>query len=225
MSLALQDKSANRGECLQPCRRQYVVTEKEKGYSLEIDNEYIMSPQDLCTIGFLDKVLDAGARVLKIEGRGRPADYVKRTCECYNEAINEIVHGTYTPEKAEALKSRLSEVYNRGFWDGYYMGQTFGEWNNVHGSRATKRKVYVGTVKNYYSKIGVAEIAAQADGVILGDDLMIIGETTGCVEVKPEKLRFEEQNVEKIEKGQIFTIELSEPVRRNDKLYKVVDGE
>ena len=162
MSLHENNASANRGACQQTCRKAYVVTEKETGNQLEIDHEYIMSPKDLCTIGFLDKVIGAGVRVLKIEGRARSAEYVKRVVETYNEAVNAILDGTYSKDKIDQWESRLSEVFNRGFWDGYYLGRKMGEWSKVYGSKATKRKVYVGKVTNYFGKLNVAEVQIEA---------------------------------------------------------------
>jgi putative protease len=225
LSLHLQDHSANRGECLQVCRRKYIVTEKEHGYELEIDNEYIMSPKDLATIAFLDKIIDAGVDILKIEGRGRSPEYVKRTVECYREAIDAVFDGSYIPERIEQWKKRLAEVYNRGFWDGYYLGQTLGEWNNRHGSSATKKKVYVGYVQNYYSKVKAAAVQIQADELALGDDILIIGNKTGVLETKVQELRLDDIQISKVTKGDLCSIPLSQKVRPNDKVYKFVDNQ
>ena len=161
LSLHENNKSANRGECYQTCRKSYIATGKESGYELEIDNEYIMSPKDLCTIGFLDKLIDAGVRVLKIEGRARSAEYVKEVSSCYNEAVRAIADGTFNKEKTEIWRKRLSTVFNRGFWDGYYLGQKMGEWNTNYGSSATKRKIYIGKITNYFTKLNVAEIKLE----------------------------------------------------------------
>lgn len=224
ISLHLSDHSANRGECLQPCRRKYIATEKEQGYELEIENEYIMSPKDLNTIGFLDKIIDAGVRILKIEGRGRSPEYVKRVVQCYNEALEAVLDGTYTREKIENWNLRLAEVFNRGFWDGYYLGRKVGEWNDMHGSSATKKKVYVGYVQNYYPKIGVAAFAMQAGTMSVGDDILIIGNKTGVVEHHISEMRIDDALMEFADKGTVCSILLPEQVRPNDKLYKFVDS-
>lgn len=224
LSLHLHDSSANRGACLQPCRRKYEVTEKEKNYQLEIDNEYIMSPKDLCTIGFLDKVLDAGVEVLKIEGRGRPADYVKRVCSVYKEAINAWKNNTYSPDIVQIWESKLAEVYNRGFWDGYYLGRTFGEWNDIHGSKATKKKHYIGVVTNYYQKIKVAEILLQSDDLNIDDDIIIIGSTSGVVESKVSEIRNDNELTATGKKGETISIPMNELVRRNDKVFRIIEA-
>jgi len=225
LSLHLQDHSANRGECLQPCRRKYDVTEQEKGYSLEVDNEYIMSPKDLSTIGFLDKIVDAGVSILKIEGRGRPPEYVKRTVESYKEALAAIADGSYNEEKINVWNTRLAEVFNRGFWDGYYLGKTIGEWNNRHGSSATKKKVYVGYVTNYYSKVNAAAIIIQSDKLSIGDRIVIIGNKTGVCETIVNELRIEEKNVHTAEKGAVCSIPIDSKLRPGDKIYKFVESD
>jgi putative protease len=176
LSLHHYNQSANRGECLQDCRRAYTVREKETGTELDVENEYIMSPRDLCTIHFLDKILAAGVRVLKIEGRARSPEYVKTVTSCYNEALNSIVDGSYSVEKTEEWKERLNSVFNRGFWDGYYLGQKMGEWSNVHGSKASKRKVYVARNLNYYHKLGVGEFLCEDTK---GGDEIYYGPNTG----------------------------------------------
>src|SRR5210317_859870 len=176
------NSSANRGACLQTCRRAYTVTDKETGAELEIDNEYIMSPKDLKTIHFLNKVLDAGVSILKIEGRARSADYVKTVSTCYNEAIHAYLDGSFSREKIEDWDARLASVFNRGFWDGYYLGQRLGEWSEVYGSKATQKKVYVGKITNYYDRIGVAEVAMETGTLEVGDDILIMGPTTGVIE-------------------------------------------
>ncbi len=224
LSLHTQDHSANRGECLQICRRKYIVTEKEQGYELEVDNEYIMSPKDLATIGFLDKIIDAGVSILKIEGRGRSPEYVKRVVECYKEAADAVLDGTYTLEKIENWRERLAEVFNRGFWDGYYLGQTIGEWNSQYGSSATKKKVYIGYVQNYYPKAKVAAILVQAGELSLGDDIMVIGNKTGVSEQKISEIRLEDKQIGTATKGQLCSIPTSEVLRANDKVYKFVDA-
>ena len=225
--LSLHDvgSSANRGSCRQVCRRSYEVRDKETGVELEIENQYIMSPKDLCTIDFLDEMIGAGVRVLKIEGRARSAEYVKRVCECYNEAVEAVVNGTFTQEMGEGWKKRLSEVFNRGFWGGYYLGQRLGEWSRNYGSSATKRKVYVGKVTNYFAKLGVAEILIEATPLQVGEEVLILGETTGVQEFMAEDIRVELQPVETAVQGVRCSLKTPDKVRRNDKLYKLVDAE
>ncbi len=223
LSLHEQNSSANRGACLQTCRKSYIVTEKETGFELEVDNEYIMSPKDLMTVNFIDKVLDAGVKVLKIEGRARPAEYVKTTIECYCEAVDAVYENSYTEEKINDWIQRLSTVFNRGFWDGYYLGRKLGEWSKDYGSKATKKKEFVGKVNNYFSKIKVGEFLIQAGELFVGDEIMISGPTTGVVQTKVSEIRFDEKSVEKVKKGQVVSIPVKEKIRRSDKLYKVVD--
>jgi len=220
MSLHEFNYSANRGQCLQTCRRGYKVTDVETGYELEIDNEYIMSPKDLCTIGFIDKLIKAGVSVLKIEGRARPPEYVKNVCECYNEAVISVFENTYTQEKIAGWMEKLSTVFNRGFWDGYYLGRKLGEWNNRYGSQATKIKKYVAKATNYFAKLGVAEFLVESGTLHVGDEILIIGPTTGVIETKVEEIRFDLQPVEQATKGQAISIPVKEMVRRADKLYK-----
>ena len=224
--LSLHDAgySANRGSCRQICRRSYAVKDKETGAELEIENPYIMSPKDLCTIDFLDEMIGAGVRVLKIEGRARSAEYVKRVCECYNEALEAIANDHYTPALGEMWKKRLSEVFNRGFWGGYYLGRKLGEWSRNYGSSATKRKVYVGKVTNYFSKLGVAEVLIEATPLHTGEEVLILGETTGVQEFVSEELRVELQPVETAVQGVRCSLRTPDKVRRNDKLYKLVDA-
>lgn len=224
LSLHAHDHSANRGECLQVCRRKYLVTDREQGLELEIDNEYIMSPKDLATIGFLDKIIDAGVSILKIEGRGRSPEYVKRVVECYKEAAYAVFDGSYSQEKIEEWKARLSEVFNRGFWDGHYLGQTLGEWNSNYGSSATKKKVFLGYIQNFYPKAKAAAIVVLAGEVSIGDDIMIIGNKTGVVEYKITELRIEDDSVALASKGQVCSIPISDTLRPNDKVYKFVDA-
>lgn len=224
LSLHEKNYSANRGKCLQTCRKAYVVTDKETGYELEIDNEYIMSPKDLCTIHFLNKMVDAGVRVMKIEGRARGPEYVKTTVSCYHDALNSIADGTYTPEKIEKWKQELSTVFNRGFWDGYYLGQKLGEWSNVYGSKATKRKVYLGKGTNYFSKLKVAEFYMETGTLKTGDEILIIGPTTGVIQTTVKEIRVDLKNVNEVSKGKSFSIPLDSLVRRSDKLYKLVDS-
>jgi putative protease len=225
LSLHENNRSANRGACYQTCRKSYVVTEKETGYELEIDNDYIMSPKDLCTIGFLDKIIDAGARVLKIEGRARSAEYVKVVSSCYDEAIKSIVADSYTPEKIGLWTARLSTVFNRGFWDGYYLGQKMGEWTNSYGSSAAKRKVYVGKITNYFTKINVAEIKLESGNLNKGDTLLIIGPTTGVIEYTVEEIRVDLRVTEKAKKGEFCSIKITDFLRRSDKVYRWADAE
>ena len=189
MSLSAYGASANRGACLQPCRRGYLLTDYETGFEVNVDNKYLMSPKDLCTIDFLDKFVEAGVKVFKIEGRARSADYVKTTVECYREAANAVADGTYTPELGASYKDRLATVFNRGFWDGYYLGAKMGEWSAVYGSQATRNKVYIGKVTNWFGRIGVAEIQVETRDLPKGSDMLIIGNTTGIIEFKASDLR------------------------------------
>ncbi len=224
LSLHEYNHSANRGACLQACRRAYRVTDIESGDELEIDNKYIMSPKDLCTIGFVNKIIDAGVSVLKIEGRARSCEYVKTVVECYNEALNSCFDGTYDREKIDGWKKRLETVFNRGFWDGYYMGQRLGEWSEVYGSRATKTKVYLGKVLNFFSKINVAEIKLEtAEELSVGDEILITGTTTGALQQTVDEIREYLKPVPKVVQGSLFSIKTSDVVRRGDKLYKIVD--
>ena len=225
LSLHENNSSANRGSCLQTCRKAYVVTEKESGRELEIDNEYIMSPKDLCTIGFLNKVLDAGVKVLKIEGRARGAEYVKTVVETYNEAIHSYLNNEYTQDKIDGWMIRLSKVFNRGFWDGYYLGRKLGEWSHIYGSKATKRKVYVGKITNYFRNINVAEIKMETGEIGINQELLIIGPTTGVVECSPEEIRVNLKPVDKTIKGEMASVVTKELVRRGDKVYKLIDVE
>lgn len=224
MSLHENNKSANRGECYQTCRKSYIATNRESGYELEIDNEYIMSPKDLCTIGFLDKMIDAGVRVLKIEGRARSAEYVREVSSCYNEAVIAIENGSYSKDKTEAWRTRLSTVFNRGFWDGYYLGQTMGEWNTNYGSSATKRKVYLGKITNYFKKLNVAEIKLETGNLNKGDTILIIGPTTGVVEYVTDEIRVDLKVAEIALKGELCSIKTPDFLRRSDKVYKWVDS-
>lgn len=224
LSLHEMNSSANRGACLQTCRRAYTVTDKETGAEIEIDNEYIMSPKDLKTIHFLNKILDAGVSVLKIEGRARSAEYVKTTVACYREAVEAYLDGTFTEEKVEDWNDRLSTVFNRGFWDGYYLGQRLGEWSKNYGSLATKRKLYVGKCTNYFSNIGVAEFKLETSNLKVGDEIIISGPTTGVVETTVEEIRVELLPVDEGKKGERISVKIDEKLRRADKLYKLVDA-
>ncbi|MCP4313001.1 MAG: U32 family peptidase [Bacteroidetes bacterium] len=222
LSLHEHNHSANRGDCFQVCRRGYRVTDKDREVELDIDNEYIMSPKDLKTIHFLNKVLDAGVSILKIEGRARSADYVKTVTSCYNEAITAHVEGTFTREKIEDWDARLATVFNRGFWNGYYLGQRLGEWSEVYGSEATRKKVYVGKGTNYFDRIGVVEVTLQAGSLRVGDEILITGPTTGVIETTVKELRVDERTVEEAKKGDQCSFPLDQVVRRSDKVYKMI---
>jgi len=224
LSLHEQNSSANRGACKQTCRKAYTVTEKESGYQLEIDNEYIMSPKDLCTVGFLDQVLDAGIRVLKIEGRARSPEYVKTVVRSYRQAADAYVDGLYNRELADKLTDNLSTVFNRGFWDGYYLGRKMGEWSSEYGSQATKRKVYLAKGMNFFSNLGVAEFFMEAGELSVGEEVIITGPSTGVVEVTVDEIRVNLIPVEKALKGDSFSIKVPEKVRRGDRMYKIVDA-
>ena len=224
LSLDNFNTSANRGACVQPCRRGYTVQDRDKEITLNIDNEYIMSPKDLCTLPFLDKVLDAGVKILKIEGRGRSPEYTKVTVGVYSEAVKAIQNGEFTEEKVAAWTERLRSVYNRDFWDGYYLGRKTGEWTQRYGSQATKTKIFVGTVTNFFGKINVAEIRMETQDLKVGDDIMIIGPTTGVYEDKVSEIRVDLKAVESTEKGELCSIPAKDVVRRGDKVYKVIDA-
>jgi len=221
LSLHATGHSANRGECYQICRRGYEVTDLETGNQLNIDNKYIMSPKDLCTIDFMDRIIDSGVRVFKIEGRARSAEYVKRCAQCYREAADAVCEGSYNKEKALELKQRLAEVFNRGFWDGYYQGAWLGQWSDVYGSQATRRKVYSGKVTNWFDRINVAEIAVESVAIPQGADLVVIGRTTGVVEFKADDIRVNLQSVDEAPKGSRCSVLLpeGERLRRGDKVY------
>ncbi len=222
LSLNNLGKSANRGACMQVCRRSYTVRDRETGVELDVDNKYIMSPKDLKTIGFIDKMMHAGVRVFKIEGRARSAEYVFTVVKCYKEAVQAVLDGTFSPEKVAEWDARLATVFNRGFWDGYYLGQTLGEWSANYGSSATEKKAYVGKVLKYFSRIGVGEFLVEAGEIQKGDRLLITGPTTGALYLDADEIRFDLEPVEKATKGQRISIAVSEKVRPNDKLYKLV---
>lgn len=224
LSLHETSSSANRGACMQTCRRAYIVTDKETGQELEIDNEYIMSPKDLKTIHFLNKILDSGVSVLKIEGRARSAEYVKTVAECYREAVEAYFDGTFGQEKIDNWDSRLGTVFNRGFWDGYYLGQRLGEWSHNYGSRATKKKMYIGKGTNYFSKLKVAEFKMETQSLKVGDEILITGPTTGVVQMVVPEIRVDEKAVEETRKGEFFSMPMEVKIRRSDKLYKIVDA-
>ena len=221
MSLHAQNRSANRGECVQICRRSYTATDNETGNQLEIDNKYLMSPKDLKTVRFVDRMMEAGVRVFKIEGRARGPEYVYTVVRCYKEAIQAVLDGTFTDEKKDAWDQRLATVFNRGFWDGYYQGQAMGEWNRGYGSNATERKVLVGKVTKYFSKLGVAEIAVEATDFRLGDKLLITGNTTGVMYLDATEIRYDLQQVERAEQGWRVSIPVTGKVRPNDKFFKL----
>lgn len=224
LSLHETHSSANRGSCMQACRRAYIVADKETGRELEIDNEYIMSPKDLKTIHFLNKVLDSGVTVLKIEGRARSPEYVKTVVECYREAVDAYFDGSFTEGKIAVWDKKLASVFNRGFWDGYYLGQRLGEWSSNYGSQATKRKVYVGKVTNYFSNLGVAEIKLETGNLKLGDEIIISGPGTGVIQTKVDEIRVGLVAFSEALKGESCSMPVATKLRRSDKLYKVVDA-
>ena len=225
MSLENTGRSANRGQCMQICRRSYTVTDNETGHQLEIDNKYIMSPKDLKTIRFIDRMMRSGVRVFKIEGRARGAEYVYNVVKCYKEAIAAVLDGTFTEERKDEWDERLATVFNRGFWDGYYQGQTLGEWNSNYGSNATEKKVYVGRGVKYFSKLGVAEFTCEACEFSVGDRLLITGPTTGVMYVDVDEIRYELKPVETARKGQHISFRVPGKIRPSDKLFKLVKVE
>ncbi len=222
MSLMNTGRSANRGECMQLCRRSYTVTDNETGCQLEIDNKYIMSPKDLKTVRFIDRMMQAGVRVFKIEGRARGPEYVYNVVKCYREAIQAVLDGTFTDARKDEWDSRLAAVFNRGFWDGYYQGQTLGEWNSNYGSNATERKVYVGRGVKYFQKIGVAEFTCEAAEFSVGDRMLITGPTTGVMYVDVQEIRYDLKPVPTAHKGQHISFAVPAKVRPSDKLFKIV---
>lgn len=222
LSLDNYNYPANRGACLQPCRRGYIVKDMESDLELAVDNKYIMSPKDLCTIGFLDKILKAGVSILKIEGRGRSADYVKVTTQCYHEAVQAVADGTFSLEKVNAWTERLRTVFNRGFWDGYYLGRTMGEWAERYGSHATTVREHIGKVTNFFGRLSVAEITVESGELSVGDTLEIEGPTTGIYEAVIEELRLDDASVQTVRKGGVCSVVTSAVVRRGDKVFKKV---
>ena len=222
MSLHDANRSANRGECVQICRRSYTVTDNETGNQLEIDNKYIMSPKDLKTVRFIDRMMDAGVRVFKIEGRARGPEYVHTVVTCYREAIESVLDGTFTEEKKDLWDKRLSTVFNRGFWDGYYQGQKMGEWTKEYGNKATEKKVLIGKVMKYFSRLGVAEIAVEANTFSKGDKLLITGNTTGAMFLNADEIRYDLRPVDAAEQGWRVSIPVPGKVRPNDKLFKLM---
>ena len=222
LSLHEQHSSANRGACMQMCRRAYTVTDKDTGAQLDVENEYIMSPKDLKTIHFINKMMDAGVRVFKIEGRARGAEYVRTVVESYNEAISSVIDGTFTDDKIATWDERLKTVFNRGFWDGYYLGQRLGEWSKNYGSEATERKMYIGKGVKYFGNISVAEFLVEAGELNVGDKLLITGPTTGAIFTTLEEPRVDLKPVDVVRKGESFSMKLEDKVRPNDKLFKIV---
>jgi len=224
MSLHSANSSANRGACKQNCRKKYTVIDQETGFEMELDNEYIMSPKDLCTIDFLDEIADAGIKVLKIEGRGRAPEYVAKVIKCYREAIDEIEAGTYSKEKVINWMLELEKVYNRGFWSGYYLGQKLGEWSKGSGSHATQKKVYLGKGIHYFPKPKIGEFKIEAYGISIGDTILVTGPTTGAQEMKVSEMLVNDEKKEKGKKGDSVTIPLEFRIRPSDKLYKIVEN-
>jgi len=224
LSLDNMNSSANRGACLQPCRRPYEVKDKDGGIELEVDNEYIMSPKDLKTIDFLDKIIDAGVRVLKIEGRGRSPEYVKKVTRVYRQAADACLAGEYTDDKIESWNTELNTIYNRGFWGGYYLGKKMGEWTERYGNQATTKKLFLGTITNYFTKIGVAELNIQTNEIYIGDQINIIGPTTGVYEDEISELRVNLKSVKEAVKGDAVSFKTKDLVRRGDKVYKIIEN-
>ncbi len=224
LSLNNLGSSANRGACLQVCRRSYTVRDRETGVELDVDNKYIMSPKDLKTIRFLDRMVEAGVKVFKIEGRARGPEYVYTVVRCYKEALDAALNGTTTEQMKNVWDERLKKVFNRGFWDGYYLGQTMGEWSSNYGSSATERKVYVGRGVKYFSKIGVAEFLLEASDLNKGDHLLITGPTTGAVYVTADEMRYDYEPINHAEQGRFVSIAVPEKVRPSDKLFKLVSS-
>ena len=221
MSLDAANRSANRGQCVQVCRRSYTVTDNETGHQLEIDNKYVMSPKDLKTIRFIDKMMDAGVRVFKIEGRARGPEYVYTVVSCYKEAIRAVLDGSFTEERKDAWDERLATVFNRGFWDGYYQGQTMGEWNDSYGSLATERKVLVGKVTKYFSRLGVGEIAVQASTFKQGDKLLITGNTTGAMYLHATEIHGDNGVIPEAPQHTLVSVPVPDKVRPNDKVLRI----
>jgi U32 family peptidase len=224
LSLDNMNHSANRGTCLQLCRRAYTVKDRDEGFELDIENEYIMSPKDLCTLEFLDRIVAAGVTVLKIEGRGRGPEYVKTVTRVYRLAADAILAGTFTRDKIDSWLEELKGVYNRGFWDGYYLGRKMGEWTEQYGSQATRRKIYVGKVTNYFSNLEVVEVKMESHDITVDDELLVIGPTTGVVELIPGEIRVDMESVSLSRKGEMCSFKVPELVRRGDKVYKLLQN-
>jgi putative protease len=226
LSLDNLGRSANRGECMQVCRRAYTVRDRDTGVELDIDNKYIMSPKDLKTIGFIDKMVGAGVRVFKIEGRARSAEYVYNVVRCYKEALQAVADGTFTPERVAEWDEKLSTVFNRGFWDGYYQGQKLGEWSEKYGSSATEKKVYVAKGVKYFSRLGVGEFYGEAGEINVGDRLLLVGPTTGVHYLTATEIHFADKGaIQTAKKGQVVSIPVPDKIRPSDKLYKLVKNE
>lgn len=224
MSLHAYNSSANRGACKQNCRKKYTVIDQETGFEMELDNAYIMSPKDLCTIDFLDEIIDAGIKVLKIEGRGRAPEYVAKVIKCYRDAIDSVKNGSYCKTKVISWMQELEKVYNRGFWSGYYLGQKLGEWSTGSGSHATQKKVYLGKGTHFYPKAKIGEFKIEAFDITLGDTILITGPTTGAKEMEVQELRVNDQKTDKGLKGDLVTIPMDFRIRASDKLYKIVEN-
>lgn len=225
LSLHEMNASANRGACMQVCRRGYTVRDKESDIELDIDNQYILSPKDLKTIHFINRMMEAGVRVFKIEGRARSAEYVRTVVECYRQAVESVIDGSYGDEKIAAWDTRLAQVFNRGFWNGYYLGQRLGEWSHTYGSEATRVKVYIGKGVKYYSNLGVAEFVVETQSLHVGDEIVITGPTTGAIITTVKEMRVDLKPVEEAVKGDHFSIKLDQKIRPSDKLYKWVAPE
>ena len=224
MSLADSGRSANRGECIQICRRSYILTDAETGNEIEVDNKYLMSPKDLKTVRFIDRLMQSGVRVFKIEGRARGPEYVYTVVKVYKEALQAVIDGSFTEEKKDEWDRQLATVFNRGFWDGYYQGQRLGEWNKNYGSNATEKKQLVGKIIKYFSRLGVAEVAVEASEFSVGDRLLITGPTTGALWLNAEEIRYELQPVTTALQRQRVSIPVPEKVRPNDKLFKLIEN-
>jgi putative protease len=220
LSLHEYNRSANRGSCIQVCRRSYSALDNETGHPLAVDSPYIMSPKDLCTVSFIDKMVQAGVKLFKVEGRARGPEYVKTVGQCYNEALTACCEGHYHEAAKQQWQSRLQTVFNRGFWDGYYLGKTVAELTDAPGSKASKRKEYVALCHNYFAKIGIAEFLMQSGTLSVGDKILIIGNTTGVVEMEVPELRVDLQVVAQTTKGEIFSMPVTQPIRRSDKMYR-----
>ncbi len=225
MSLDAANRSANRGECVQICRRSYLLTDAETGHQIEVDNKYLMSPKDLKTVRFIDRLMKAGVRVFKIEGRARGPEYVYTVVKTYKEAIQSVLDGTFTKEKKDHWDEQLARVFNRGFWDGYYQGQLMGEWNKEYGSCATERKLYIGKGMKYFSKLGVAEFSVEANTFSVGDKMLITGPTTGVIYVTADEIHDDHGAVETAQQGTRVSIKVPQKVRPSDKLFKLVRSE
>ena len=224
LSLHEANRGANRGACIQICRRGYSVIDNETGAELNIENQYIMSPKDLCTVGFIDKLVDAGVEVMKIEGRARPPEYVKTVTQVYHEAVKAVENKSYSAENIAVWKDRLRTVFNRDFWNGYYLGQRLGEWNNSYGSRAKYHKEFVGSINNFFPKLSVAEVYVNSGRLVKGDKIYIIGPTTGCIETQVTEIRIDDKQSQCAVKGQVVSIPVPEKVRRSDKIYVLVEN-